>query len=623
MIPGDANSAANYFLKNLWKSFRALLRSARGRDKPAVMSTDAAFCSAVDQVELPADRAQLEPLVRQLLAEKAARESDFAARDAEHQRREAQLVAALGESTQTVKQQQELLDKLTHELALMKRWVFGSRRERFDSDDPRQKNLFEVGEPSADLSAAEPDEESSEDECSDLREKKSKKRRGHGRRPLPEFFPRQRVEHVVDAAELGCPGCGQERVKISEVVSEQLEYTPASLFVVEHVQITYACAPCQEHVVTADKPPQPIDKGIPGPGLLAHITAAKYVRHMPLYRQEEDLARYGVLIRRSTLAGWMAGAAECLLPLYEFLKRRVLASDILGTDDTPVKVLDPDLDRTRTGRFWAYVGDDRHPDVVYDYTPNHKRDGPAKFLKDYAGVLQADAFSGYDAIYYGSNGNIVEAACSAHARRKFYEARETSPEAAHQALAFFGRLYAIEHDAEKLSPEARRALRQEKSAPILNDLHEWLNETLVKLRPKAPVAGAIKYCLKNWEALCRFTSDGNIPIDNNRTERTLRDQAIGRKNWMFLGSDNGGRTAAVLYSFVASAKRHHLDVEAYLTDVLRRLPAVVNPLALRDLLPERWAKSHPTYVLQFRRTESAQAAKRRLTRRERRRQQAK
>jgi transposase len=589
------------------------------------MSTDAAFSSAASEPALPTEAAQLEQLVRQLLAreaERIARAAEDTTLAAEQQLRETQLVAALTESTQTVKQQQELLDKLTHELALLKRWVFGSRREKFGTDDPRQKSLFEVSEqPVADLLAAEsPADEAGESSADG---QKKNKRRGHGRRPLPQFLPRQRVEHIVEAAELDCPDCGQERTKISEVVSEQLEYIPASLFVVEHVQITYACQPCQEHVITADKPPQPIDKGLPGPGLLAHITAAKYLRHMPLYRQEEDLARYGVLIRRSTLAGWMAGTAECLLPLYELMKRWVLASDVLGTDDTPVKVLDPELDHTRTGRFWAYVGDTRHPDIVYDYTPSRKRDGPEKFLKDYAGVLTADAFSGYDAIYYGSNGKIVESACSAHARRKFYEVRETSPEAAHQALAFFGRLYAIEHDAKTLSAEARQVLRQEKSVPILNDFHVWLREKLPTLRPKTPIVGAIKYCLRNWDALCCFTTDGNIPIDNNRTERTLRSQAIGRRNWMFLGSDKGGRTAAILYSFVASAKRHHLDVEAYLSDVLRRLPALTNPLALRDLLPERWAKSHPAHILQFRRTEASQSAKRRLSRRERRRQQAK
>lgn len=197
--------------------------------------------------------------------------------------------------------------------------------------------------------------------------------------------------------------------------------------------------------------------------------------------------------------------------------------------------------------------------------------------------------------------------------------RETAPALAHQALAFFNRLYAIEHDAALLSPEARRALRQAQSVPILSDMHVWLNGQLRELRPKSPVAGAIKYSLKNWEALCRFTTDGNIPIDNNRSERTLRDQAVGRKTWLFVGSDNGGRTAAILYSLVTSAKRHHLDPQAYMTDVLRRLPAVINPLALRELLPDRWAMTHPEHVVQFQRAESAQAGKRRLTRREQRR----
>jgi transposase len=234
--------------------------------------------------------------------------------------------------------------------------------------------------------------------------------------------------------------------------------------------------------------------------------------------------------------------------------------------------------------------------------------------------LQADAFGGYDGIFLGSRGTIVEAGCCAHARRKFFEVRESSPAIAHQGLAFFRRLYDVEADGKSVTDETRLALRREQSVPILEDFQVWLNEQLRIVRPKSPVAGAIKYCLRNWEALTRFTTDGAIPIDNNRTERTLRDQALGRKNWLFLGSDNGGRTAAILYSIVASAKRHHLDIQAYLTDVLTRLPQIVNPLSLRELLPDRWAKSHPESVSQHRRAESAQAAKRRLTRRERRRQ---
>lgn len=568
------------------------------------MSTDASVSAAgqpveLPRVELPTDAAQLAQIVRDLLA------------------REAQLTAALSQATQTIEQQRELLDKMAHEMALLKRCLFGSRRERFGEDDPRQQLLFGA---SAELLSAElPGDSSGASSALPEIEEHSLQRRGHGRKRMPQFLPRQTIEHTLPQAELGCPCCGEKREKISQVLSEQLEHTPASLHVLEHVQVTYACKKCQEQVVTAPKPPQPIDKGVAGPGLLAHVIVNKYVRHLPLYRQEDIFAARAVIIRRSTLAGWMSGSAECLKPLYDLMVRRVLAGGVIGTDDTSVKVLDPDLDHTRTGRFWVYVGDDRHRYTVYDYTPNHKRDGPQKFLKGYEGVLQADAFGGYDGIYLKSNGKIVEAACCAHARRKFFDCRETSPDVAHQALAFFARLYAIEHDAQELAPEARCAMRQEKSVPILSEMHVWLNEQLRSLRPKSAITGAVRYSLKNWDALCRFTINGEIAIDNNRSERALRAQAVGRKNWLFLGNDNGGRTAAVLYSLVASAKRHHLDPEAYLTDVLRRLPAVTNLLALRALLPDRWAAVHPEHVQQFRRAESANAAKRRLTRRERRR----
>jgi transposase len=546
---------------------------------------------------LPADPGQLREFAQQLVA------------------REAQLTAALAESSQTVALQQQQLEKLAHELALLKRCLFGMRRERQGADDPRQKTLFEVSDAEVLETPRESDGVAGDEPV--------RKRPGHGRRVLPQFLPRRREEHPLTEAELGCPCCGQARQKIKEVITEQLEYTPASLHIVEHVQFTYVCKACAEHVVTSEKPPQPIPKGIAGPGLLAHVIAAKYVRHMPLYRLEDDLARYSVLIRRSTLAGWMSGAAECLGPLVLLLKRLVLSSRVLGTDDTHVKLLDPELDHTRRAHFWAYVGDDRHPYVAYDFTESHKRDGPARFLDDYRGVLQADAFSGYDAIYYGSGSQIVEAGCCAHARRKFFEARQTAPEAAHQGLAFFRRLYDVEDQAAHLTSEARLGLRQELSIPILQDFQEWLNRQLLTLRPKSPIALAVKYCLKHWEALTRFVTDGEIPIDNNRTERTLRDQAIGRKNWLFVGSRQGGATAAALYSVVASAKRHQLDPEAYLADVLTELPKMVNPLALRGLLPDRWAKAHPEHVKQHRRTEATAAANRKLSRRERRRQRAK
>ena len=519
------------------------------------------------------------------------------------QSRESHLLAALNESSETITAQQQTIEKLGHELSLLKRHVFGYRRERF-AEDPRQQHLFEVQ-----------DDPSSPPAVEKTDEPRTAKRRGHGRRRLPQFLPRRRVEHVLSAEELACPCCGEPREKIDEELSEQLVYVPASLHIEEHARFTYACRKCQEHVVTASKPAQPIEKSVAGPSLLAHVIDAKYAQHKPLYRLEDDLARYGVLIRRSTLWGWMRGSAECLQPLYRLLVRWTLHSDVLGTDDTPVKVLDPELDHARTGRFWSYVGDRRHPCTVYDYTPNRKRDGPQDFLRHYRGVLQADAFGGYDGIAWESCGAIVQAGCNAHARRKFYDARETSPQLAHEALAFFQQLYAVEAEAVGLSDAERLTLRQTKSAPIMATLADWLRDKLVVVRPKSPIAGAIKYSLRQWTPLTRFLGNGVIPIDNNRTERSLKEQAIGRRNWTFLGSDQGGRTAAVLYSFVASAKRHHLDPQAYLTDVLTRLPQISNPLELRHLLPGRWAKAHPEHVRSYRREESAAAARRRESRR--------
>jgi transposase len=560
------------------------------------MSTDAASStSPITPPVLPTDPQQMRELAQRLVA------------------RDAQLTAELAEASKTLVEQQQQLEKLGHELSMMKRMLYGSRRERFRSDDPRQQTLFEVTD-----GGAQPfDEKAAENEVGG----EKKKHRGHGRRPLPQFLPRKRVEYPLPPSELGCPGCGQSRQKISQEVSEQLEYVPASLFVIEHVQFTYACPCCQEHVATGAKPPQPIPKGIPGPGFLAHVIADKYFRHLPLYRQEDDLVRYGILIRRSTLAGWLSGAAQCLQPLVELMKRLVLSSHVLGTDDTHVPMLDPELDHTRRAHFWGYVGDDRHRYVVYDFTTSRKRDGPSQFLENFHGVLQADAFSGYDAIYYGSQGNILEAGCSAHARRKFFEAKETSPALAHHGLAVFQRLYAIEDEAKALSANARLALRQEKSVPILSELKAWLAVQLVSVRPKSPIRTAMNYCLRQWNALTLFTTDGEIPIDNNRTERMMRNPAMGRKAWLFVGSERGGHTAATLYTLVASAKRNHLDPEAYLRDVLTRLPAITNPLELRALLPDRWAKDHPEHVLQHRRAEAKAAANHRMSRRQRRRQQ--
>src|SRR6516165_3243346 len=417
-------------------------------------------------------------------------------------------------------------------------------------------------------------------------------KRGHGRRKPARELPRIRVAHEVPEAERSCPSCHQPREVIGVETSEQLDYQPASLFVVVHERTKYVCKHCEEHVAIAAKPAQPIDKGLPGPGLLAHVVTCKYADHLPLYRLERILERQGVELSRSTLCDWMRDAAKLLQPLYARLVDAVLHADVLHTDDTPVPVLDETRDTTRQGRMWVYLGDGAHPYTVFDYTPNHSRDGPVRFLASYTGYLQADAYGGYDGIYVGSAGRIVEVACWAHARRKFFEARTTDPERGHAAIAWIRRLYDIEDAAKPMSDVERAAQRQEQARPLLTAFQQWLEEQRTRVLPKSPIGQAMAYALSNWEALSRYTDVGILAIDNNAAERAIRPIALGRKNWLHLGSDQGGHTAAVLFTFTATCRRHELDPFAYLRDVLTRLPDL-SPNRLDELLPDRWQAAPP------------------------------
>jgi transposase len=279
-----------------------------------------------------------------------------------------------------------------------------------------------------------------------------------------------------------------------------------------------------------------------------------------------------------------------LKPLYELMVQRVRASKIIWTDDTPVPVLDPSLPKTRTGRFWLYAGDNQNPHCVYDFTPSRRRDGPEQFLAGFQGYLQADAFAGYDRLCAGAN--VIRVACWAHARRKFYDARTSAPLPAHEALARIRQLYRIEEACKDLSAEARRVIRQRDAVPLLDSFGEWLTEQSRRVLPKSPIGQAVSYARAQWEDLQTYTRNGDLSIDNNLAERTLRAQAIGRKNYLFVGSDRGGRTAAILYSLVSSCKRHHIDPFAYLKDVLERMPT--HPAEqLADLLPDGWFVAHP------------------------------
>jgi transposase len=346
-------------------------------------------------------------------------------------------------------------------------------------------------------------------------------------------------------------------------------------------------------IISAVKPAMPIHKGLPGPGLLAHVLVSKYCDHLPLYRQGNISTRQGVFLPRSTTCDWMAACADLLRPLYDLMAATVLLSRWLHTDDTTVKNLGHDPGATDQAKLWVYLGDREHPLNVFDFTINRKRDGPQQFLKNYRGYLHADAFSGYDGLYLPnpSDGQaaILEVACNAHARRKFYDAKDSDALRAHYALAYYSQLYALERGAKAnhFDDAQRLQMRQELAVPILNKFHTWLEQQRLEVLPKSPINEALGYALNNWTALCRYTEAGFLEIDNNVAEREMKRIAIGRKNWYFVGSANGGRTAAVLYSFTSTCHRLEMDPWVYLQDVLTRLPQLP-PDGLAELLPDRW-----------------------------------
>jgi transposase len=451
-------------------------------------------------------------------------------------------------------------------------------------ENPNQPTLF--SEDSAD-SAAVPAPPAPLPPEEDEEPRRRRKCRPHGRRQPSRQLRHEERRYELTAAERLCPECGTERQEIGVEQSSQYDYKPAEIFVIDHQRVKYACKCCAGHVAVAPKPPQPIDKGLPGPGLLANITTDKYLDHIPLHRTEQRIARLGLDLSRSTMCDWMAAGAALLQPLYELLKQHVLASKVLHTDDTTVPVRDPSLNAHRYGRLWPYIGDAGHPGIVFDYTRSHARDGPAAFLKSFEGFLQADAYGAYDGIYTGSNGKITEVGCWAHARNKFAEAESTDPERVLAAKAWVRCLYNVEDQAKELSSAERLRLRQEQSVPLLKSFRQWLLAQQSQVLPKSPVAAAINYTLNQWEALQRYTSDGDLHIDNNVSERTLKLIGMGRDNWLFLGSDAGGQTAAVLYSFTATCKQLRIDAFAYLRDVFERLPT--HPAErLEELLPHRW-----------------------------------
>ena len=414
------------------------------------------------------------------------------------------------------------------------------------------------------------------------------------RRALPDHLPRQTRRH--DPKETVCPRCQGELRKLGEDVSEILEYVPASFVVIRHVRTKLSCTQC-DCIVQAEAPSRPLDRGAAGPGLLAHVLVSKYCDHQPLYRQSQIYARQGVELERSTLADWVGVSSRLIEPLVEALHDYVMEAGKVHADDTPVPVLAPGNGKTKTGRLWTYVRDDRPagdkaaPAVWFAYSPDRKGEHPERHLEKFRGTLQADAYAGFNQLY--ENGRIQQAVCWAHVRRHFYDLEQAhaSP-IAQEALQRIAALYKVEDQIRGKPPEERRAVRQAESKPQLDSMRQWFETTLSKLSRKSDTTVAIRYALSRWDALARYIEDGHIEIDNNAAERSLRGVALGRKNYLFAGSDAGGERAAAIYSLIGSAKLNGLDPEAYLREVMTRIAE--HPInRIEELLPWNLAANVP------------------------------
>jgi transposase len=516
--------------------------------------------------------------------------------------RTAELSRVLEETAASYGELQTTHQAALEELSALKRWIYGRRTEKLVEGEG-QRHLFalESSSPSALMLGLTPE----------LPPPQTAVRRR--RRELDfDKLPHYRHEPDLSEADKQCSGCGRAKDRIGQDESRVLEYVPAKLEVHIYVRPKYACRYCQDGVTSPPPPERPIARGIAGPGLIAQIVVAKFGDHLPLYRQEDFFTRHGLHIARSTQCDWVQAAAELLRPLYERQKELLLQSPVLWTDDTPVTLLSPGQAGSRTGRFWTYIADE-YPYSVYEFTESRARDGPASFLRGFEGYLHADAYSGYDQIYLGSNDAIREVACWAHARRKFFDAIHSSPRDAHQILEWIRQLYDVEEQARELSVDARREVRVAKGVPVLDRIGAHLAELEKRVLPKSVLAKAVSYASNQWQALCCYVEDGRLSIDNNISERTLRHQAIGRKNWLFLGSEQAGLRAAVLFTVLAGAKRHRIEPWTYLRELLLRLHD--DDSRLDEMLPDRWAANHPESVLTYRLEETRRKAAAKSTRR--------
>ena len=532
-------------------------------------------------------------------------ERDVATRQRQQFQEQSQQLHAKVQQLQIQKQTIEIEKlRLEVELLRLKKWYYGRKADQLTSVQDVAQMLLSFGEqlearPVA-LNELAPDVDLSQVQIQIIRRIK------RGRRNLAAFdqLPVVRKEHDLAEDQKACPCCGQERERIGQETSWQIEYIPGHFERIENVRYKYACKNCEAaalnpNIERADKPTQPIEKGLPGPGLLAFVVTSKFSDYLPLYRLESIFARSGFEIDRATLSIWCGDVAQITKPLYELMIQRLLGSHVICTDDTVMPMLCPGNGRTKQGRMWTYVGDEHNPYNIFEFTLSRSRDGPMRFLKDYGSTssphgkqtLLADAYGGYDGVVVSND--ITRAGCWAHVRRKFVDAEKTQPTIAAEAVALIGRMYAIEERAGSLKSEDRLNLRQAQSAAILHQLHERLLSWKDQLLPKHPMAEAVNYTLNQWEALNVFATDGAVPIDNNVSEREIKRIVLNRKNSLFVGNARGGATAAILSSLTSTCRRHGIDPQHYLTQLLTNLPDT--PMSqLHTWLPDEWKKAHVT-----------------------------
>jgi transposase len=482
--------------------------------------------------------------------------------------------------------------RIETELLRLRKWYYGPRADRLQTpgDVAQMLLTFATELESRPVNPQDLPEERESPPVTTVR------RVRRGRRNLAAFenLPVTRKEHDLPEDQKRCPCCGEMRQRIGQETSWQVEFIPGHFERLEHVRFKYACKHCEQNaenpnIALADKPAQPIEKGMAGPGLLAYVVTSKYADFLPLYRLESIFQRNGLEISRATQSVWCRDVAEMTKPLFDLMVQRVLRSHLICTDDTVMPMLAPE--KTKQARMWVYVGDDHNPYNVFDFTLSRGRDGPATFLKDYKQVLLADAYGGYDGVVVGNA--INRAGCWAHTRRKFVDAEKTHPAIAAEAVGIIKRLYAVEDHGKGLDVGGRLALRQRESAPILSALKDKLFTWRDQLLPKHPMVEAVGYALNQWNELNVLTTDGAVPIDNNVSEREMKRICLNRKNSLFVGNERGGQTAAILSSLTSTCRRHAIDPQRYLTQLLTNLP--VTPISrISQWLPDDWIRRNPS-----------------------------